>query len=244
MDYFNYKLQKDSFFYDPQISTNESVLEILNKLNSFIIKERQLPFIQTRLVDKYFSLWIEVFSKHPYDAVSERLDSYFKDLYSNKISYETFPYPIIYDNNKLLYSVFDIEYIKLIKTSLPFKKYSDICHLLDYDDEPDNIKYYTKSCLSNGDLVAVESKYSSTPLNIIDGNHRLYFVKREKILNYKIRIIPFDYLNENMFINKFNFSVYLFYNKINDFLILENNLCQQHKEYKKCKNYLNNFNLL
>lgn len=75
------------------------------------------------------------------------------------------------------------------------------------------------------DLTDPRIKYETFSYPIIFGNIQIYS------------------LTEEMFINKFNFCIYLFYNLINYFNDC-NNLLSMIFEFKKCKKILISFNLL
>ena len=170
------------------------------------------------------------------------IDKWLKDLTDPRIKYETFSYPIIFGNIQI-YSCFDIEYIK--KSHQKFHKV-EICQLLQSLDEneiPNNIDEYDSTCLNGFPLAVVESVQKPKPYKIIDGNHRFYFINKQDIKDYPVNVIHLSSLTEEMFINKFNFCVYLFYNLINYFNDC-NNLLSMIFEFKKCKKILISFNLL
>ena len=104
---------------------------------------------------------------------------------------------------------------------------------------PDNIDEYDSTCLNGFPLAVVESVQKPKPYKIIDGNHRFYFINKQDIKDYPVNVIHLSSLTEEMFINKFNFCIYLL-NYFNDC----NNLLSMIFEFKKCKKILISFNLL
>lgn len=114
-----------------------------------------------------------------------------------------------------IYSIFNINYLKnqIHKhENLNINKYN--LHSLNFD------KSITKSYGKNNPEppIIIESKFSK-PYEMVDGNHR--FIDKFK---YKPSVdtafIKYSNLNKNMFINKFNFAVYLFANESNELAII------------------------
>lgn len=62
-------------------------------------------------------------------------------------------------------------------------------------------------------------------------------------MKYDDLIISFDSLEENMFINKFNYAVYLFFNELNTFPNC-NNIFKLYKQYLHCKYLLSSKDLI
>ena len=140
-------------------------------------------------------------------------------------------------------SCFDIEYIKNSHQKFYKAEICQLLHSLDENEIPDNIDEYDSTCLNGFPLTVVESVQKPKPYKIIDGNHRIYFINKQDIKTYPVNVIHLSSLTEEMFINKFNFCIYLFYNLINYFNAC-NNLLSLIFEFKKCKKILISFNLL
>lgn len=187
-------------------------------------------------------MWRSIFYKYNSNDISNEIDKWLKDLTDPRIKYETFSYPIIFGNIQI-YSCFDIEYIKKVHQNFYKAEICQLLHSLDENEIPDDIDEYDSTCLNGFPLTVVESVQKPKPYKIIDGNHRIYFINKQDIKTYPVNVIRLSSLTEEMFINKFNFCIYLFCNLINYFNDC-NNLLSMIFEFKKCKKILISFNLL
>lgn len=237
---YDYNQTKNNFFDSLYTTNNQTIQIILNCMENTLINNNNK--IYKIIISRYFQMWRSIFYKYNSNDISNEIDKWLKDLTDPRIKYETFSYPIIFGNIQI-YSCFDIEYIK--KSHQKFYKV-EICQLLQSLDEneiPDNIDEYDSTCLNGFPLTVVESVQKPKPYKIIDGNHRIFFINKQDIKDYPVNVIHLSSLTEEMFINKFNFCVYLFYNLINQFNEC-NSLLSLIFEYKECKKILLSFNLL
>lgn len=239
-----YNIAKASFFNDLTISKNETLINLISELKQYLYTEASLNKYQKFLVNKYLQMWKQIFNSFPYNGTNSLLEIYLNNPNGLKKQYQTFPYPINYMNHIQVFANFDIEYINSQITKLPYLLYSEIEPYLDKNDTPNDIHLYNSSCLNAGDLIAVESSQRSKRFKIIDGNHREYFIQQNNSKDFKVRVISLFNLNENMFINRFNFAIYLFYNNFGNFMYLDKKPIQQYKELKKCKHLLKKYHLL
>lgn len=238
---YDYNQAKNNFFDSLYTTNNQTIQIILNCMENTLINKNNNKIYKI-MISRYFQMWRSIFYKYNSNDISNEIDKWLKDLTNPRIKYETFSYPIIFGNIQI-YSCFDIEYIK--KSHQKFHKV-EICQLLQSLDEneiPDNIDEYDSTCLNGFPLAVVESVQKPKPYKIIDGNHRFYFINKQDIKDYPVNVIHLSSLTEEMFINKFNFCIYLFYNLINYFNDC-NNLLSMIFEFKKCKKILISFNLL
>lgn len=190
-----FTFMKNEFFNSPDISTNKQLIECIDNLHEQILKASN-NYFTSKILSKYFCLWKGVFNTYKYDDVS---DSFYRYLTCNPTmndSYETYPYHFYFNEFGSIYANFDIEYIKTIKHQLPTVNYSDIKPFLDLNATPDNISDFTDYCLNTGSLIVVELCGSDKCCKIINGNHRLYFIEKQHLENFKVSIIPFESLEE------------------------------------------------
>lgn len=233
---------KNNFFNSPDISTNKQLIECIDNLHEQFLKASN-NYFTSKILSKYFCLWKGVFNTYKYDNVSDSFYRYLAGDPTMNDSYETYPYHFYFNGFGSIYANFDIEYIKTIKHKLPTIKYSDIKPILDLNSVPDNISDFTDCCLNAGSLIVVQLCGSDKCYKIIDGNHRLYFIEKQHLENFKVSIISFESLEEKMFINKFNYAVYLFFNELNTFPNC-NNIFKLYKQYLHCKYLLSSNDLI
>ena len=238
---YDYNQTKNSFFDSVYTTNNKTIRIILDYMENTLINQSSNK-INKIIVSRYFQMWQSIFFKYNSNDVSDDIDKWLKDLTDPRIRYETFSYPITFGNIQI-YSCFDIEYIKKVHRQLPKAEIRQLLQFLDENEIPDNINEFDSTCLNGFPLTVVESAYKPKIYKIIDGNHRIYFINKQNIMDYPVNVIRLSSLTEEMFINKFNFCIYLFYNLINNFNNCNNFLSQIH-EFKRCKRILESFNLL
>lgn len=238
---YDYNQTKNSFFDSVYTTNNKTIRIILNSMENTLI-HKSTNKIYKIIISRYFQMWQSIFYKYNSNDISNEIDKWLKDLTDPRIKYETFSYPIKFGNIQV-YSCFDIEYIKKVHHQFPKVEICQLLQFLDENEVPDNINEFDSTCLNGFPLLVVESIYKPKIYKIIDGNHRICFINKQGIMDYPVNIIYLSSLTEGMFINKFNFCIYLFYNLINNLNDCNNSLSLTF-EFNRCKKILMSFNLL
>lgn len=215
---------------DNDFSTRDDVLYVIEKTKQYIINSPNTNKTRKTFLIYYLHKWNKIFSSLKDDSEG-----------SEKFVNQQFPLPLFFNyTDRILYARFDIDYINLHLENLETYQYKDIETKLNFSETPDDINSYNRSCLDSGSLITVSMFFGDHTYSIIDGNHRLYFVRKYTLKDFPVRNIGYAQLNKMQFISKFSYAIVYFINDLN-FLVSAQNSKDFYKQFKKSLECLKNF---